>query len=139
MKFVVDASVAVKWYLEEPYAALARRLLDGDHTLIAPEHILAEVGQTLFRRFRQGEITREQVDGIVPHLPAFFDLMPLEQIAAEATQLACEIAYTVYDCLYVVAAIRRDCTLVTSDERLIAVLSKSRWPHVAKSLQMMSV
>ena len=53
MKFVIDANVAIKWYLDEPSSEIARRLLDGDDDLIAPEHILAEVGQALWRLARE--------------------------------------------------------------------------------------
>jgi predicted nucleic acid-binding protein len=134
MKFVIDANVAIKWYLDEPSWEIARRLLDGDDDLIAPEHILAEVGQALWRRFRRGEIPRAQIDDIVTYLPQYFDLVPLTEIAAEATGLACDIAYTVYDCLYVAAAIRRDTYLVTADDRLLAALSGSRWADRARSL-----
>lgn len=63
------------------------------------------------------------------------ELIPLDEVAASATEIACEVAYTVYDCLYVATAIRQDCTLVTDDGRLIAALSKSRWSGIAQTLQ----
>ena len=43
MKLVVDASVAIKWMIEEQDSALADRLLDGAHDFLAPELIVAEV------------------------------------------------------------------------------------------------
>ena len=40
MRVVVDASVAVKWYLEEDHADTARGLLDGTYQLIVPDLFL---------------------------------------------------------------------------------------------------
>jgi predicted nucleic acid-binding protein len=139
MKLAVDANVAIKWYIDEPSSAVARWLLDRDCDLVAPEHILAEVGQVLWRRFRQGEIAETQVAEIMKYLPLYFDLVPLEEIAAEATRMACEIEYTVYDCLYVAAAQRHDTYLVTADGRFLEVLSASRYSGRAQSLQSVNI
>jgi predicted nucleic acid-binding protein len=135
MKLVVDANVAVKWYVVEPHASVARQLLGGDHELIAPEHILAEVGQALWRHYREGTINRVQVRDAMSLLPRTVELIPLEEVAAAATDIACDMAYTVYDCLYVAAAIRRDCLLITADDRFIGALSKSRWSDVVRPLR----
>ena len=40
---VLDASVAVKWFVEEPGTAAALALLAEDESLIAPELVIAEV------------------------------------------------------------------------------------------------
>ena len=48
---VVDSSVAIKWFLPEPNADAALRLLDGyrrgDLSFLAPDLIHAEVGNIL--------------------------------------------------------------------------------------------
>jgi predicted nucleic acid-binding protein len=47
-RVVVDSSVAIKWFVEEPYSVEAHRLLegyrDGTLTLLAPDLLYAEVG-----------------------------------------------------------------------------------------------
>ena len=43
MKCVVDASVAVKWLVEEPGSAEARELLAGEDSLLAPDLLVPEV------------------------------------------------------------------------------------------------
>jgi len=45
-KFVVDASVAVKWFVPEIQSAAAERLLDPEIVLSAPDLILSELGNT---------------------------------------------------------------------------------------------
>src|SRR5947207_2160973 len=54
MPFVVDASVAAKWFLPEPHQDKAKKLLrdfvNQDVELMAPELIVGEVGSTLWKR-----------------------------------------------------------------------------------------
>ncbi len=51
---VVDSSVAVKWFVPEPYSAEARRILDGykNGTLsfLAPDLINPEVGNIIWKK-----------------------------------------------------------------------------------------
>jgi predicted nucleic acid-binding protein len=47
MILVVDASVAVKWYLSEDHTDAAEKLLDGGFDLHAPELIFTELGNVL--------------------------------------------------------------------------------------------
>ncbi|HET6520654.1 MAG TPA: type II toxin-antitoxin system VapC family toxin, partial [Geminicoccaceae bacterium] len=54
--------MAVKWYLDEPHAGAARRLLGGSFRPLAPGFLFAEVGNVLGQRWRRGELTREDVD-----------------------------------------------------------------------------
>ena len=55
---LVDASVTVKWLVEEKYSGAADRLLEGKHELFAPRLMAAEVGNALWRKVRMGEIER---------------------------------------------------------------------------------
>jgi predicted nucleic acid-binding protein len=66
MRSVVDASVAAKWFLPEPYKDKAERLLrdflDETVELIAPDLIVAEVGNLLWKRSTMiGDISATQV------------------------------------------------------------------------------
>ena len=47
MRLVVDASVAVKWLVEEEYSDAADRLLEGRHELFAPRLMASEVANVL--------------------------------------------------------------------------------------------
>jgi predicted nucleic acid-binding protein len=49
---VVDARVAVKWFLPEPLNEVAESILRENEVRIAPEHILVEVGNTLLKAHR---------------------------------------------------------------------------------------
>ena len=54
MRFVVDASVAVKWLVAEDQSDTADRLLDGSHELFAPRLMASEVGNALWREISSG-------------------------------------------------------------------------------------
>ena len=56
MRLVVDASVAVKWLVEEEDSEAADRLLEQRHELFAPRLMASEVGNALWRKVRMGEL-----------------------------------------------------------------------------------
>lgn len=53
-QLVVDSSVAVKWFVAEPYSTEARRILNdyqiGSLTLLAPDLINAEIGNIVWKK-----------------------------------------------------------------------------------------
>ena len=63
---VVDASVAVKWVLDEPDSAAAVALRDEE--LIAPVLWLAEASNVLWRRVRISEVTADEARGLLSEL-----------------------------------------------------------------------
>ena len=124
MRLVVDASVAVKWFVEEEYSVQAGRLLDGSHELYAPRLLASEVGNTLWRKVRTGEMER----GRAGALAAAISQMAVywiedEEVCAEAIRLSLALGRTVYDCLYLAAAHRLGATLVTADVRFANALA----------------
>ena len=56
MTRVVDASVALRWFVEAPGSAAAAQLLSGRERLIAPDLIVAEVANAAWKLARAGEI-----------------------------------------------------------------------------------
>lgn len=50
MSLIVDASVAVKWFSEEEQSDLAETLLASMELLIAPDLVIAEIGNALWKR-----------------------------------------------------------------------------------------
>lgn len=49
---VVDASVAIKWFIPEIHATAAGRLLEKNLKLLAPDLIFAEIGNILWKKCR---------------------------------------------------------------------------------------
>lgn len=120
MTVVVDASVAVKAYLEEPGAEAATELLAGPTRLLAPELIRLEVAGALCRRVRLRELAAGEAEDRCRHWLAALDgglfaLTPDRELLPEAVALATKIKHPLADCLYLAVAIRAHATLVTAD------------------------
>ena len=140
MTIVVDASVALKWVLQEDGSDAAERLLDEE--LIAPSLWLVEAGNALWRRSVRGELSAQEAQERLSELfNAPVATVPLEADVAAAVRLAGELGHPVYDCLYLALALREDTYVVTADRRFADALSKHRklskavclleqWPRV---------
>lgn len=124
--YVIDCSVAVKWYVPETHSQAALALLDESHQLHAPDLLLAEFGNTLWKKRRLGELTDAEVRSI---LTAFWtvplEVHPLDSLLEGAVELALRTDRTVYDSMYVALAILLDSAMVTADEVLIVGLRAS--------------
>jgi predicted nucleic acid-binding protein len=123
MTLVVDASVALKWFVGEDGSDLAVALLNRGEPLIAPDLVLAEVCNAAWKSLRRGEIAAAQLDQVAIDLPeAFQRLIPLDRLVRPAAALARELDHPVYDCFYLALAEAEDAPMVTADRRLVAAL-----------------
>lgn len=121
MTVVVDASVAVQWFVDEggPSVRAARRLLLAGHDLIAPSLLLSEVQNVLWKKLRAGQVTEEQGRLVVASLSGFFvHVEPEDTLVEAAWALAVAHDHPIYDCLYVALARRAGASLATFDKRL---------------------
>ena len=118
-RFVVDASVAIKWYLPEPHDDCAARLRREGTDLDTPELLYAEIGNALWKRVRRGELTTEEAGRIVEAVSRQpLEVHPCRMLSGAALQIACSTGLTVYDSLYLATALLTDGRLVTADRRL---------------------
>ncbi|MCJ2057986.1 type II toxin-antitoxin system VapC family toxin [Methylobacterium sp. J-048] len=124
---VIDACVAVKWFLPEPQSDLAETVLLAEDVRIAPEHILVEVGNTLLKAYRSGTITLDHARAAIAALGKLVQLRPIHAIADAALNTARVVGCTHYDALYVAAAERWDGVLLTADARLVRQLQTAQW------------
>lgn len=123
--FVVDASVAIKWFLPENHSEAALRLLTQPHTLHAPDLIFSEFGNVLWKRVRRNEILKKEADAILEGLRTLnLQVQPSQALIPLALEIACGENRTVYDSLYLAAAIALQSPLITADARFFRALSK---------------
>jgi predicted nucleic acid-binding protein len=126
MTYVVDASVAVKWYVPEIYETEATRVLKGRQPLHAPELIIPEFSSIIWKKVRRGELSKAEGERIVsaisrkrwtvhPHK----NIIKSAYIGAEAT------GQTVYDWTYLALAISLSCHFVTADGKFFKALEKT--------------
>jgi len=120
---VVDASLAIKWILNEPYTdrelTIAGEWAATETRPAAPCLLLVEATNVLHRRMLKGDISSSQA----VHLLAGFLNMGIEvrespQIHLRALELAQELQMpAVYDTHYLALADIMGCELWTADER----------------------
>jgi predicted nucleic acid-binding protein len=123
---VIDASIAVKWVVEEEGTAQALRLLKPSR-LIAPELLLAECANILWKKVRRDELSNEEALLAARLLQsADLELASTRSLMEPATRMAIELDHPAYDCIYLALAAERDCPFVTADERLLRKLDESR-------------
>ncbi|MBZ5621901.1 MAG: type II toxin-antitoxin system VapC family toxin [Acidobacteriia bacterium] len=134
--YVVDASVAAKWFLPaagEPHADQALQLL-RDYTsaslgLIVPDLFWPEFGNILWKASRrQGRMSLRSAEAAIAEMGKLTiptsSSMPL---LSEAFAIAAAFDRTVYDAVYVALAVSTGAPLLTADERLANALA-TRFP-----------
>lgn len=122
--FVIDASVAVKWFYPEEHSDESRRLLSTANELLAPDHIWSEIGNVIWKRYRRGEInTDEALETVTAILKMPVAAMSSHGLLSSAVEIAVAVGITVYDALYLALALSRGCLLTTADQKFIDQLA----------------
>jgi predicted nucleic acid-binding protein len=123
---VVDSSVAVKWFVPEIHSDSAVALLDVDNDLHAPDLLLAETGNILWKKVNRGELTAETARKVAEALTASaLNIHASSPLVTSALDIALGLSRTVYDCLYLALALSLACPFVTADERLFNAVQSS--------------
>ncbi len=121
---VVDASIAVKWVVEEDGTAAALALRDRGR-LIAPELLVPECANILWKKTQRSELSKAQALLATRLLQrADIELVPTRVLLASATEIAIDLNHPAYDAVYLALAVARECRLVTADARLLRSLSR---------------
>jgi predicted nucleic acid-binding protein len=122
---VIDASVAVRWFIYGVGNDRATPWLDRTD-LIAPDLILIEVGNAFWRYIQRGHLELQEAREILSRLPAAFSrLVPPHELVGEALGLAKEYDHPIYDCCYLALAQREGQSLVTLDRDLAKLAERS--------------
>ena len=131
---VIDASVMIKWALEETGRHESLVLLDafeaGEIDIVAPRLLPEELASALSKRCRRKQITRYQAETAFEFLE---QRMPLligsPELTTQALHLSLSNQLGFWDCLYLALAARYRCDLVTADRRFHRAV-QHRYPFV---------
>jgi predicted nucleic acid-binding protein len=131
--FVVDTSVALKWYLPETGRAEALAYMAAGLDRHAPDLLPIEGAHALLKRARSSDpAIRLTVAEVLLIAEALRDSAPIAYhpgapLLASATALALEIGASVYDGLFLALAILLDGQVVTADRKFFDKIQAS--PH----------
>jgi predicted nucleic acid-binding protein len=118
-RLVIDASIAIKWVVEEEEteAALALR---NNTELIAPDLIIAECANILWKKVQRDELVESEAL-IAARLLQRVDveILATRNVLEMATRLAIELGHPAYDCIYLALAIESDCRFCTADKAFV--------------------
>jgi predicted nucleic acid-binding protein len=124
-KFILDASVAAKWFNNESLTDKAIQVRDafveGKISLLAPAQMVYEVGNSIWKN-------KALIAEIVDAMKAVSDLVDLDieliqlnqEMAMYAIKIAREYSITFYDAAYVALADRYDATLISADNEILS-------------------
>lgn len=129
---IVDASVALRWFLNEPGAAAAAAALSTPR--LAPDLVVAEIGNGLW-----AAVQRQRLDGptartLLAAAPRLFqELRPAKALANQAFAIACALKHPIYDCFYLALAEAEGASLFTYDTRLQAAVRGTPWEILVRT------
>jgi len=115
---VIDASVAVKWVVEEEGTkeALALR----NRALAAPDLLIAECANILWKKVRRNELSEQEAvfaAGLLAR--ADIELMAMRPYLEAAVRIAVALDHPAYDCIYIALAEAEGLRFVTADMSLL--------------------
>ena len=117
-RYVIDASVAIKWVIEEPGTRQAVAL--RGHRLEAPDLLIPECTNILWKKVRRDELSDQEAmiaGGLLRRADVWLEAM--SGLMEPALTLALRLGHAAYDCFYVALAQQQGCPLVTADDRLV--------------------
>jgi predicted nucleic acid-binding protein len=124
---VVDASLAVKWYLAEADSGGALMILASNRQKIAcPDLVVIEVAAAFVRRANMNKAEVPDMDHFLTKWAQLLDEGGLELIQTTskrmraAATLAMSLGHPLKDCIYLALAIELDCDFITCDGRFAA-------------------
>ena len=127
MKIVIDASVLIKWYLPEIHCREAEFLVGDNFEIHAPELIVPEFGNILWKKYKLGELSADETlnlaDEVLKEEITFHAQPPLLR---DSLREANANGQTIYDWTYLVLALSLEAKFVTADRRFFLAVRKTR-------------
>ncbi len=137
MAFVVDASVGLKWVLQEPDSPQAERLARSDVELLVPDFWLNEACNVLWLRVRRKLFTPDEARDALALLRDQVDPTPTTDLGLHdiALDIGLAINHSPYDTLYVAFALAMGADkVVVADGPFVAAMRAHPDPALANIL-----
>lgn len=116
---VVDASAFVQLLVDEEGSARMLDLLQSDVPLAAPDYVLVETANVLWKKVRWRGLPADMAADRLAQVESFdLQLAPTADLLAPALALACELPHPLYDVLYLLLALHGGRSLATADAKM---------------------
>lgn len=135
-RFIIDASVAAKWWIPEIHSGAALAFLESDGLLIAPDLLPVELGSILWKKVLRGEITQDLGREILLGFgKTGLRIEPSEPLRDLAWTIATQLNRSFYDSIYLALAVVRKGVFVTADQRFYRALQSSPLAHYVRWIE----
>ena len=126
--FIIDASIAAKWFINEEYSDEALSLLQKGSQLHSPDFFLLEMDSIISKWVRRTSISNEEAFELRNALKQYpISYHPFTLLLDTAFSISLETGQSIYDCTYVCLAAALKGRMVTADGRLSEALKSSRY------------
>lgn len=123
-RLVVDATIAIKWVVEEEGTAEAVSLLHSG-LLAAPDLLTADCAAILAKKVAGYELPQDEAVLAARLLSqSDVELYPMRSLLEPAVQMASDLDHPAHDCIYLALAMTNGWQLVTTDAELVAKAQK---------------
>jgi len=129
-EYIIDASVAVKWFIPEDYSDIALGILEGfkdlEVVLYAPDSMKLEFTNAIRKYYIRRIITGDVMNEILEEMKK----IPINYVridwglATEALKIAVENNITVYDAYYIAISQKRNIRVITADEKFHSAVAE---------------
>ena len=116
---VVDASVVIKWHVDEVDAEAAEAVRRSAASVAVPELLFAETSSSVWKLVRRGLLSADEGEKIIESIVAGpFVVYSNRLLAKDALRIAIARDITPYDASYIALAISTRAEYVTADRKL---------------------
>jgi predicted nucleic acid-binding protein len=116
VKLVVDASVVVKWFVEEDGQLGAFAILERGDECFAPDLVVVEVAGAFDKKLKAGAMLREQALEAIIAVQSRMTMVAGTRLIESALDLASQLGHPVADCVYLACALELGTPLVSADK-----------------------
>ena len=135
---IIDASVAIKWVVEEDGTPEALVLLEAGF-LSAPDLLIPECINILWKKVRRFEFEKDEAIMAARLLQkSDVEILPARILMEEVLKFSVALDHAAYDCIYLSLALEKDWRFVTADKRLSRKVNQLNDPRFNNKIVLLS-
>ncbi len=139
-RFVIDASVGIKWVLHEADSDKALSIVSERIERIVPDLFFSEIGNVLWKNIRNGHLSAEEGQQALQRLFRIrLTVASVSGLMDTALDIAQHYDRSFYDSAYLALAIHERAQLVTADLRLINAMRNTPFANTVMSIEVFNL